>query len=229
MSVQAVFFDLDDTLFDSERAYARSLDAIGLRVDDAAYVTAREAVKTTLPAGHVSASSRVLYFKTLLERQGRLRAHRVLEMLDCYETTMLQDIREQWISLKREELLRQLQSRYRLAVITNENTRTQLRKLSIIDPHGDLFDFLLTSEELGVAKPDPRIFQEGLRRAGLSAEQVVMVGNSCPVDLATPRGLGMGTIWTREFLAHEGDAGVRAATGIIERLSDLTIEFLESL
>lgn len=227
MSVQALFFDLDDTLIDSERAYARALDSVGLRSDDAGYVAARDSVKSILPAGHVSSSSRVLYFKWLVESRGRLQASRLLEMIERYEAVMLEDMREQWKTLGREAQLRGLQSKYRLALLTNENTRTQLRKLSVIDPNCDLFDFMVTSEELGVAKPDARVFEEGLRRAGLKAGQVVMIGNSCPIDLETPQRLGMRTIWTREFLPHAGERGLPSGARIVERLDQITAEFLE--
>jgi len=226
MSVQALFFDLDDTLIDSERAYSRALESVGLRADDAEYVAARDAVKSILPAGHVSSSSRVLYFKWLVESRGRLHASRLLEIIDRYETVMLEDMREQWKTLGREAHLRRLQAKYRLALLTNENTRTQLRKLSVIDPNGDLFDFMVTSEDLGVAKPDARVFEEGLRRAGLKAGQVVMIGNSCPIDLEMPQRLGMSTIWTREFLPHAGERGPSVAR-IVERLEEITAEFLE--
>jgi putative hydrolase of the HAD superfamily len=62
-----------------------------------------------------------------------------------------------------------------------------------------LFDAIAISEEVGVSKPDPRIFEVALERLGLdpSAEpgRVVMVGNRLERDVKGAARLGIRTVW----------------------------------
>lgn len=53
------------------------------------------------------------------------------------------------------------------------------------------FSFLLTSEEAGVAKPDPAIFTQALVRCGVPASSVVHVGDHYVNDYLTSRSLGI--------------------------------------
>lgn len=53
------------------------------------------------------------------------------------------------------------------------------------------FSFLLTSEEAGVAKPDPAIFTQALARCGVPASSVVHVGDHYVNDYLTSRSLGI--------------------------------------
>jgi len=50
--------------------------------------------------------------------------------------------------------------------------------------------FVLCAGELGVQKPDPRMYREALARAGLPAEAVVLVGDQ-PDDVVGARSVGM--------------------------------------
>lgn len=53
------------------------------------------------------------------------------------------------------------------------------------------FDFVLTSEEAGVAKPDGRIFAEALRLAGVPPGQAAHVGDDYSRDYRAARAVGM--------------------------------------
>jgi HAD superfamily hydrolase (TIGR01509 family) len=55
---------------------------------------------------------------------------------------------------------------------------------------GPYLRFVLCAGELGVQKPDPRMYREALVRAGLPAEAVVLVGDQ-PDDVAGARSVGM--------------------------------------
>jgi len=52
-------------------------------------------------------------------------------------------------------------------------------------------DFALPSHAVGAAKPNPRIFQAALQRAGVSAWEAVHVGDSLTTDVAGARGAGI--------------------------------------
>ena len=58
--------------------------------------------------------------------------------------------------------------------------------------------FIIISEEVGYAKPDPRIFGDALDATGLvRAEQVMFVGDNPVTDIDGARRFGMRTAWVR--------------------------------
>ncbi|XP_010176645.1 haloacid dehalogenase-like hydrolase domain-containing protein 3, partial [Antrostomus carolinensis] len=53
------------------------------------------------------------------------------------------------------------------------------------------FDFVLTSEDVGFAKPDRRIFEKALHLAGVPPEQAAHVGDDYTRDYSAARAVGM--------------------------------------
>jgi putative hydrolase of the HAD superfamily len=51
------------------------------------------------------------------------------------------------------------------------------------------------SEDLGVDKPDPRIFEHALEVAGASASRSAMVGDRLDYDIEPANRAGMRTVW----------------------------------
>ena len=80
----------------------------------------------------------------------------------------------------------------RTAVISNSNgsVRAILETLGLAR---DL-DFVLDSTEVGVEKPDPRIFRLALARADVTAAEAVYVGDLYSVDVLGARAAGMSAV-----------------------------------
>jgi putative hydrolase of the HAD superfamily len=55
-------------------------------------------------------------------------------------------------------------------------------------------DFIIDSSKVGVEKPDPRIFQLALERAGVAAGEAVYVGDLYTVDVVGARAAGLSAI-----------------------------------
>lgn len=93
------------------------------------------------------------------------------------------------------ELLAQLYGKVKMGLITNGYDILQKPRLQ----HTGLnhyFDLLITSEAVGYAKPDIRIFQAALSQMGeMKPEQVLMVGDSLHSDILGGRQAGMSTCW----------------------------------
>ena len=64
---------------------------------------------------------------------------------------------------------------YRLGVVSNFDRR--LRRVLTDLGLGESFEHIIISSEVGVDKPDPRIFQHALERFGVAAENVLHVGD----------------------------------------------------
>ncbi len=115
-------------------------------------------------------------------------------------------------------LLASLAQTYRLALLTNGAGDVQREKLSRT-PFARSFDPVVISVEVGVGKPDPRIFQIAAERLGVAPGDAVYVGDSLVRDVAGAHAAGMRVVWLDRRLWHEpGDIRPDAR---IERLSDL--------
>jgi putative hydrolase of the HAD superfamily len=62
-------------------------------------------------------------------------------------------------------------------------------------------DFVLPSGAVGVAKPNPAFFRMALDRAGVRADEALMVGDSYRADVRGAWGAGMDAVWLDR---HEG-------------------------
>src|SRR6185369_11929590 len=76
-----------------------------------------------------------------------------------------------------------------IGVVSNWDTRLK----SICDGLGltPLVDFIIISAEVGVRKPDPRIFQMALDKAGVRPEEAIHVGDLPEEDAEGARRAGV--------------------------------------
>jgi putative hydrolase of the HAD superfamily len=84
-----------------------------------------------------------------------------------------------------------------------------------LGPAGLLDDVagVVTSAEVGAAKPDPRVFERGLELARARPEEAVHVGDSLENDVAGARALGIRAVLVaRDGPAPEGVEAVRSLT-----------------
>jgi HAD superfamily hydrolase (TIGR01549 family) len=106
-----------------------------------------------------------------------------------------------------EEVLQRWKSRYKLLVVTNGNA--DIDRIGI----GHYFDVNVAAHELGVGKPDRRIFEHACGQAGVQPERVLHIGDDLELDVVGARGAGMHAAWLRrpdleaQVLAHRGHAG----------------------
>lgn len=90
--------------------------------------------------------------------------------------------------------LRQVQSRFRTALITNGASDTQRPAVQAAGI-GPYFETIIVSSEVGAAKPDPTIFRIALDELGVAAEDAWHVGDSLSADVAGARAAGMTAVW----------------------------------
>jgi putative hydrolase of the HAD superfamily len=109
---------------------------------------------------------------------------------------------------------------YRLGLVSNvsllpELMRADLERLGI----APLLDGSVFSSEIGVRKPDPRIFREGLRRIGAEAAHTAFVGDRLYDDIGGAQAVGMRAIHTVQFRKEEDSSVTPDAS--IEHLREL--------
>jgi 2-haloacid dehalogenase len=106
--------------------------------------------------------------------------------------------------------LRQLQSRFRLAIISNVDddlfaaTQPQL---------GVEFDQIITAQQAGAYKPSLKIFELALSRVGVPAHRILHVGQSVYHDVIPAQSLGLVAVWVNRPSARAGVGAVKAVEG----------------
>lgn len=217
MTVRAVLCDLDDTLFDHTHASRcavgelhRAVRAFNCWTAEEFSSRHREMLETLhleVLAGRLSISSaRIERFKRLLVAANGVDPDRVAPEIAqtyrrAYETS--------WQTLPGAgPLLSALKARgLRTAVVTNNLVSEQRDKLARCGLAADV-DALVTSEEVGAQKPDPRIFQVALDRLEVSPEEAVMVGDAWATDIEGARAAGVRPIWLNRFGVKSPDPAV---------------------
>lgn len=89
--------------------------------------------------------------------------------------------------------LETLYGKYKLGVISNNfgNTRGWCDEYHLTD----LFDVIIDSTELGVAKPNSQIFEAALSELNISPPEAIYVGDSYNIDMVGAKNIGMWTAW----------------------------------
>jgi putative hydrolase of the HAD superfamily len=115
-----------------------------------------------------------------------------------------------------ETTVRDLAGRYRLALLTNGPPDIQRQK---IDGTGlrDCFEAVFVSGEVGVAKPDPAVFDMVLEQLDATAASTVMIGDTWERDVLGARSAGWSAVWVSAGRPSPNSAiGVPSVNGVAE-------------
>jgi putative hydrolase of the HAD superfamily len=207
MFPEAICFDLDDTIIAFE-----AVTQIAWQRVCHAFVQKNPIFDEQALLGSISAMSAWYWSDPERHRIGRLNmaatrrmlVKTALEKLGCRDESFAVEIADRYTELRTElihvipgakETLEQLAQRnIHLALITNGAVREQRAKIERFDL-AKYFQAILIEEEVGIGKPDERVFQLCLNKLQLTADQVWMVGDNLEWDVAAPQRVGIYAIW----------------------------------
>lgn len=189
---QHIFFDLDHTLWDTNRNSAESLQEIYVELNLAAKGIA--SLEKFLKCYH-SHNERLwgLWAENKIAPEA-LRINRFVHTLNDFDIDDIELAEEMaQLFLNRTpykkhilpgaaKVLNYLKDKYTLSIITNGFKESQFIKLRESGMH-HYFERMIISEEVGFNKPDPQIFHHAMRAEKLSCKQCIMVGDSFEADV----------------------------------------------
>jgi len=196
MTLEAVCFDLDDTLYSYEKYARAGLHAAADYLESETGYQLRE----ELLALYFDRERTAGTFDRVVERydlsesyvEGLVEAfHSATTPLSPYPGT--------------EQALDSLASAYRLGLITDGREGfAKLDRLGITDR----FDEILVTPTIDSSKHEPGVFERVLGNLGVCAEEAMYVGDDPRVDLPVPNDLGMWTVRLRRgrYAALEPDS-----------------------
>ena len=196
--VRAVIFDLDDTLFDHGGSVRTALTTWLPQVPAAdlpqltrAWFDLEHVHYESWRAGHISFDEqrrrRIRDFWLHLGRQ--LAPH---DDLDSLFASYLTHYEHAWQAFDdaRPALVELNGLGFLTAVLTNGSTAQQNAKVDRIGLRARLCA-VITSEELGVAKPDPRCYLSACEQLGVEPSQALHVGDRDDLDVLSARAAGL--------------------------------------
>lgn len=208
--VEAVCFDLDDTLFDFTQYVRAGLRNAADRIEE----QTGERLHEEVLALYFEEGVRDGTFDRLLARHGLDVP--VADLVEAYHdsTGPLSPYPDA------ERTLSRLAGEYDLGLVTDgRNGREKLRRLGL----AGLFETVVVAHDLGVRKrEDAEPFERALDALGVSPAAVVYVGDNPSTDVRVPARLGMYTVRVRRGRYTGRDPPPQASP-------DLEIESLDAL
>jgi putative hydrolase of the HAD superfamily len=231
--IRAVLFDLDDTLFDHRRSARAALREVHARhaahadfdAFERHHARYLEEMHVEVLAGRIGLDDarRERFRRVFLALGVALDSRDVDAVASAYRGGYLQARRPIQGAV---ELLDAVRPSARVAIVSNNLVDEQREKLLFcgLSPYVDV---LMVSEEAGVSKPDPRIFEMALSRLDVAASEAVMVGDSWAADVTGATRAGIRAVWFNPQRSPQPDepAGVAAIHSLMPASAVISVLF----
>jgi putative hydrolase of the HAD superfamily len=201
MSIKAILFDIDDTIFErrkaqilvAEQIYRRNPDIfknIDPEKEKEAFITSDRLSDIRYEETKDIRNYRMdrfIIFLDLLGLDQKLAGLITGEYLELYPKTnaAVDDLYTVLIYLK---------SRYQLGVISNGYREVQIEKLICMGIK-ELFDCIVICGEDEICKPDKRVFIDACGKLGRKPAECLYVGDSIKKDIIGSKASGMMSCW----------------------------------
>jgi putative hydrolase of the HAD superfamily len=223
-NIKAILFDIDDTLFDRNKAQVMILDNIIKRFPQAfQFMEKKRVLEAFLESDRVSTEA----FAAGAPSEGLrdLRSRHFLRLLDITEEyagaiTEIYVREYPFVNALVDgavSLVKASSRRFKVGVVSNGLPDVQYQKLKTIGLR-DIFACIVLSEEIGIRKPDPGIFRRAADLLQLPPSQCLYIGNSYTDDIIGAKAAGMSTCWFCRDASYPENALVH---------TDYVIEHLE--
>ena len=204
-----VLVDIDDTLYDYETAHEKALryvyDRIQSKLDGLSYegFAARYRDHRNFITKHHNGSgatrSRALAFQKLFEEVDAQPNYLLsVHAEDIYwdhlisQMTPNQPIVELLHSFAKNGAL--------ICALTDMQLRVQVAKIVQLELE-KIIHYIVSSEEIGVEKPDARMFEAGVGKLSLKKERILVIGDHWEKDILGARNIGIDSLWVQGEVA----------------------------
>ncbi|QWI19807.1 HAD family hydrolase [Bacillus wiedmannii] len=194
MGYKAMLFDLDDTLLDRDKA----VDNLFLLVLEKCYEDVSDTVKNNMlqkfkeyDKREYGISNKTIVLESLFDEFApiyRLPHNYIQDFWNENFPTCFS------IDQNTIHFLNHIKSHFKIGIITNGSTHRQ--KAKIINTNlNNYFDTIIISEEVGLSKPDKRIFELALNKLNVQPEDVLFIGDDLEKDIAGPQNANIKGVW----------------------------------
>jgi len=223
MKIEHVFFDLDHTLWDFEKNSALTFEKIFLenKID----LDIEDFLKVYVPLNlqywklyrNEKVSKEALRYERLKKSFDAVNYNVSDALIDTLATAYIDNLSNfNHLFEGTLELLDYLkEKKYSLHIITNGFEEVQNKKMinSNLYPY---FEQIITSESVGVKKPDARVFEHALDVSKAKRENSIMIGDSLEADIHGAINVGLSAIHCVFDAKTPIDKNINVVTSLLE-------------
>jgi putative hydrolase of the HAD superfamily len=200
VKIEHIFFDLDHTLWDFEKnsdlTFQKIFQKHNLHIELSLFLEVYKPLNRK-------------FWKLYREEKITKKELRYLRLKTAFDVIdypisdgLINTLSDEYISFLSDfnhlfdgtlELLEYLKSKYKLHIITNGFQEVQSKKMKN-SKISHFFDVFVTSESVGVKKPNPKVFEHALKLANATKENSIMIGDSIEADVLGAINIGMKAI-----------------------------------
>jgi HAD superfamily hydrolase (TIGR01549 family) len=232
MKRPVIFFDLGQTLVNEwdfinyfDVKFLEILNGFGARIDSRNYQAIRDNVIRNRQISNGSVRELVIEVCKLICQAGYDKI--IAQRLESQIREGRQKLFHVFDDV--EEILTVLSKQFDLGIIANQTK--DIARLLDDSNISRFFKVKVISSEVGMEKPDPRIFHLAMRLAEASPKDCIMVGDRLDTDILPANQLGMKTIRTTNslFKLQEPLSGFERPIYTVSSLSEIPYVLKQSL
>ncbi|MGY4383129.1 putative hydrolase of the HAD superfamily [Pedobacter sp. UYP24] len=202
--IKHLFFDLDHTIWDFDKNAQETLNELYItyKLDDLGCSSAADFIVLYTENNH--SLWRQYHLGEITKETLRAeRFHRTFVQLGIPPESVPHQFEDDYVRLTptktnlfsgSEKVLNYLKQKYTLHIISNGFKESTLMKMSVsnLNPY---FSNVIISEDVGVNKPNKRIFEYALEKAGATKTESIMIGDSVEADIRGAQDFGIKAIY----------------------------------
>lgn len=196
-----VFFDLDHTLWDFDKnsslAFERVFKTHNIKLDIEDFLEVYEPINLEYWRlfRNDTVTKQELRRGRLIDAFKTFKVSYSIAEIDAMAASYIDELPvDNYLFNDALDILQYLSKKYTLHIITNGFHEVQHLKLKNSGIES-FFKTVTTSEEVGLKKPNPIIFETALEKALVTPEKSMMIGDSFEADILGAKAIGMQTLF----------------------------------
>jgi len=225
--IKAILFDLDDTLYDYSPVSKKALEKVykilkkEIKISKTKFLKvfndSKKEVRKELshsPDSH----DRIIYFQRFGEKLN-LNLNLTLKLYNIYYNSFLKLIKKR--KGVKETFKKIKEKGLKIIIVTNEVVEIQLRKIKKLGLI-NYVDYFVASENVGVDKPNKKIFLYALKKINAKPFEVMMVGDNERDDIFGANQVKINSILlTKKRIKSKANFVIKEIPEVLKILNDL--------
>jgi putative hydrolase of the HAD superfamily len=186
--VKLLAFDLDGTLFDSQLYFNVAFEYIAKWLEADFNIEKKKSIKIMKEVLQKRGSSYKMLFNESLSILNIESKDSVRKAVKLFHEAPLEGV-ELYPDSK---ILKVLSEKYDIAIVTLGSKKKQERKIEWFNIN-ELTKYIIYSQDIGYHKPDPKLYFYLEKKTGISANEILVIGDNPIMDFPGAKVAGMKT------------------------------------
>ncbi len=228
--IKGILIDLDNTLYSYDQCHEagllssfvelqKELTDLDFAQFKIKYQDIQKELKSKLP-DTASCHHRLLYFQYILEHFNFWSSQACLNLFNSYWDSFFDNMTlfEGALNFLKKAKSKKIP----IVIVTDMIAHTQFKKILKLEID-QYISAVVSSEEVGIEKPDEKMFRTALLKINCQANDVIMIGDSFDKDILGAKNAGIKSFWfdaTKNFPNNKNLSGITLCSNFRE-LNDL--------